>query len=111
MRFHLNRDGGGDADDDEPADAAPSSDSKHSTSSESLSESSDSSEPPASAHPLSFELPASPISAATVAAVSGDQDSLKMATMNNYFGIGIDAELSLAFHLAREENPEKCTSR
>merc|ERR1739838_648724 len=54
---------------------------------------------------------ASPISAATVAAVSGDQDSLKMATMNNYFGIGIDAELSLAFHLAREENPEKCTSR
>jgi len=36
---------------------------------------------------------------------------LKMVAMNNYLGMGIDAELSLAFHLAREENPEKCTSR
>ncbi|XP_046839229.1 diacylglycerol kinase theta-like [Xenia sp. Carnegie-2017] len=31
--------------------------------------------------------------------------------MNNYFGIGIDAALSLDFHLAREEAPEKFTSR
>ena len=31
--------------------------------------------------------------------------------MNNYFGIGIDAALSLDFHLAREESPEKFTSR
>ncbi|XP_002128509.2 diacylglycerol kinase theta [Ciona intestinalis] len=38
-------------------------------------------------------------------------EGLKMVAMNNYFGIGIDAELSLAFHLAREENPERCTSR
>ena len=37
--------------------------------------------------------------------------SLKVMTMNNYFGIGIDAEMALAFHLAREENPERCTSR
>ena len=31
--------------------------------------------------------------------------------MNNYFGIGIDAELCLAFHNAREENPNKFNSR
>lgn len=31
--------------------------------------------------------------------------------MNNYFGIGIDAELCLEFHNAREENPNKFNSR
>uniref|UniRef100_A0A3P8S0W2 Diacylglycerol kinase n=1 Tax=Amphiprion percula TaxID=161767 RepID=A0A3P8S0W2_AMPPE len=35
----------------------------------------------------------------------------KVWTMNNYFGIGIDAELSLDFHLAREDEPDKFTSR
>ena len=38
-------------------------------------------------------------------------DDVRLLVMSNYFGIGIDAELSLAFHLAREENPGKCTSR
>ncbi|KAM9795565.1 diacylglycerol kinase theta [Neosynchiropus ocellatus] len=34
----------------------------------------------------------------------------KIVHMNNYFGLGIDAELSLDFHLAREDQPSKFTS-
>ena len=31
--------------------------------------------------------------------------------MNNYFGIGIDAKITLDFHNKREEHPQKCRSR
>ncbi|CAB3221135.1 unnamed protein product [Arctia plantaginis] len=33
------------------------------------------------------------------------------AVMNNYFGIGIDAKITLDFHNKREEHPQKCRSR
>ncbi|XP_068927793.1 diacylglycerol kinase theta [Petaurus breviceps papuanus] len=40
-----------------------------------------------------------------------DPEPPKIVQMNNYCGIGIDAELSLDFHHAREEEPGKFTSR
>ena len=33
------------------------------------------------------------------------------SVMNNYFGIGIDAKISLDFHNKREEKPDKSRSR
>ncbi|XP_044743893.1 diacylglycerol kinase eta [Chrysoperla carnea] len=36
---------------------------------------------------------------------------IERCVMNNYFGIGIDAKISLDFHNKREEHPEKCRSR
>ncbi|KAI4790210.1 hypothetical protein KUCAC02_034771 [Chaenocephalus aceratus] len=44
-----------------------------------------------------------------------DLDSLEgymeKCVMNNYFGIGLDAKISLEFNNKREEHPEKCRSR
>ncbi len=34
-----------------------------------------------------------------------------MMVMNNYFGVGIDADLCLDFHIERQENPDKFNSR
>jgi len=34
-----------------------------------------------------------------------------MFVMNNYFGLGLDADICLDFHMAREENPNKFNSR
>jgi len=45
-----------------------------------------------------------------VTAIS-NEDNSQMFVMNNYFGIGIDADLCLDFHNAREENPNKFNSR
>ncbi|XP_022410610.1 diacylglycerol kinase theta isoform X4 [Delphinapterus leucas] len=42
---------------------------------------------------------------------AADAEPPKIVHMSNYCGIGIDAELSLDFHQAREEEPGKFTSR
>ena len=42
---------------------------------------------------------------------STSEDNTQIFVMNNYFGIGIDADLCLDFHNAREENPDKFNSR
>ena len=44
-------------------------------------------------------------------AANTNEDTSRIYVMNNYFGIGIDAELSLDFHEAREANPDKFNSR
>eukprot|EP00050_Salpingoeca_kvevrii_P011830 m.18227 g.18227 ORF g.18227 m.18227 type:complete len:971 (-) comp3654_c0_seq1:216-3128(-) len=41
--------------------------------------------------------------------VDGDAD--KLMAMNNYFGLGIDAQIALDFHLGREAKPHKYSSR
>ncbi|KAK7867599.1 hypothetical protein R5R35_005292 [Gryllus longicercus] len=46
-----------------------------------------------------------------VCAGSTNEDNTQIFVMNNYFGIGIDADLCLDFHNAREENPSKFISR
>ncbi|CAH1781221.1 unnamed protein product [Owenia fusiformis] len=38
-------------------------------------------------------------------------DYQEKCVMNNYFGIGLDAKITLEFHYKREEHPEKCRSR
>uniref|UniRef100_A0A671PM18 Diacylglycerol kinase n=1 Tax=Sinocyclocheilus anshuiensis TaxID=1608454 RepID=A0A671PM18_9TELE len=43
--------------------------------------------------------------------VNGFLEPPKIVHMNNYFGLGIDAEMSLDFHHAREEDPDKFNSR
>ncbi|XP_023933369.1 diacylglycerol kinase theta isoform X2 [Lingula anatina] len=40
-----------------------------------------------------------------------NEDQSTMFVMNNYFGIGVDADVCLDFHNAREEKPEKFSSR
>ncbi|CAH1127087.1 unnamed protein product [Ceutorhynchus assimilis] len=47
----------------------------------------------------------------TVVASGTSEDNSQILVMNNYFGIGLDADLCLDFHNAREENPGKFISR
>lgn len=42
---------------------------------------------------------------------STSEENSAIYVMNNYFGIGIDADLCLDFHNARETNPNKFNSR
>ncbi|XP_068443693.1 diacylglycerol kinase delta [Clinocottus analis] len=46
--------------------------------------------------------------------VTFSEDSVQCSekcVMNNYFGIGLDAKISLEFNNKRDENPKKCSSR
>ncbi|VDK58448.1 unnamed protein product, partial [Gongylonema pulchrum] len=43
--------------------------------------------------------------------MSNPEDQTSMIIMNNYFGIGIDADVCLQFHNRRDANPEKFSSR
>ncbi|XP_055588120.1 diacylglycerol kinase theta isoform X2 [Uranotaenia lowii] len=54
--------------------------------------------------------PKPPANSAVVGATQSEDNS-QIFVMNNYFGIGIDADLCLDFHNAREENPNKFNSR
>ena len=55
--------------------------------------------------PISEEGNDAPLSAQT------NEDNAQIFVMNNYFGLGLDADLCLDFHNAREEKPEKFNSR
>ncbi len=39
------------------------------------------------------------------------EENAQIFVMNNYFGIGLDADLCLEFHTRRENKPEKFNSR
>ncbi|CAF91126.1 unnamed protein product [Tetraodon nigroviridis] len=61
--------------------------------------------------------PASPIvleKSEGLAAVTFSEESVlcwEKCVMNNYFGIGLDAKISLEFNNKRDEHPRKCSSR
>ncbi|TSN12253.1 Diacylglycerol kinase eta [Bagarius yarrelli] len=40
-----------------------------------------------------------------------DEQCTEKCVMNNYFGIGLDAKISLEFNNKRDEHPKKCSSR
>ncbi len=49
--------------------------------------------------------------AVNVSQANTNEDNTEIYVMNNYFGIGIEASVCLDFHTAREENPNKFSSR
>lgn len=58
--------------------------------------------------PIAFEKPES-LNTATYNEVT--VQCSEKCVMNNYFGIGLDAKISLEFNNKREEHPKKCSSR
>lgn len=66
---------------------------------------------PFAIHLLEYSMFLLSISCGIVTGATQSEDNSQMLVMNNYFGIGIDADLCLDFHNAREENPNKFNSR
>lgn len=63
-------------------------------------------------HPEEKETEEPRVSLANDAQVADtNEDTTQMFVMNNYMGLGIDAELSLDFHNARQKYPDKFNSR
>ncbi|XP_032687985.1 diacylglycerol kinase theta isoform X5 [Odontomachus brunneus] len=63
-------------------------------------------------HPQEQDVGSNPQAVANATgAGSSSEDNTQIYVMNNYFGIGVDADLCLDFHNAREENPNKFKSR
>ncbi|UJR14166.1 hypothetical protein I4U23_001161 [Adineta vaga] len=58
-----------------------------------------------------LNLPPPAAALPNVVQVSTSEDKTEMFVMNNYFGLGLDADICLDFHMAREENPNKFNSR
>lgn len=61
-------------------------------------------------HPEDSQEPP-PASSSAATTPASDENKSGVLVMNNYFGIGLDADLCLAFHNARKENPQKFQSR
>lgn len=66
---------------------------------------------PSSVTAMGSSVASSLLSAGVSMGGSTSEDNASIYVMNNYFGLGIDADLCLGFHNAREENPERFNSR
>ena len=60
---------------------------------------------------VNFVFSLGPDGRVAVSSAQASEENAQIFVMNNYFGIGADAELCYAFHTARERKPHKFNSR